>query len=420
MPDTARLREKLAEKIIPIDGQSAKTAALLQLRADRLREMESRVTPEMIHALEEQLTKRAANIKPYKKQGRTGWRGEFIRELHATRAGPALNRMAVHFILGKAPLRVYRRYGTVSLGPRDKMNGKGEDDPRPVGSPDPFYRWCAGACARVFEADAKKRLPRQYATGVRNGAERMGKATAFDAAQLPGHVFLSPDVENAYMRLLRMQSVLDMCKVHPLAGTMSLAVYTLPTIYVHDIKGARPRRYPTIDGVIQGCGIATNAYCISQQEPIHWITKTAEAAAHGESDLPRFDEDPPEDVRIFLAEWLQEHRIRQPTAEDSVVVNRHFADNGVYAVVPALAENLPALAERCLAVKGLNYKHEWEAWSPSQVTLRSGNSWTFDLKKPEEGLILAGGECGPIDVSIFLGHESYIKAKLRKKAEKIR
>ena len=86
-PGADEFDEKLAEKIIPIDGQSAKTAALLQLRADRLREMESRVTPEMIHALEEQLTKRAANIKPYKKQGRTGWRGEFIRELHATRAG---------------------------------------------------------------------------------------------------------------------------------------------------------------------------------------------------------------------------------------------------------------------------------------------------------------------------------------------
>ena len=54
------------------------------------------------------------------------------------------------------------------------------------------------------------------------------------------------------------------------------------------------------------------------------------------------------------------------------------------------------------------------------MTLRNGDLWTFDLKKPEEGLILAGGECGPIDVSIFLGHESYIKAKLRKKAEKIR
>ena len=310
LPDSVRLREKLAEKIIPIDGQSAKVDALLQLRSRRLREMESRVTPEMIHALEEQLTKRATNIKPYKKQGRTGWRGEFIRELHATRAGPALNRMAIYFILGKAPLRVYRRYGTVSLAPRDKMNGKGEDDPRPVGAPEPFYRWCAGACARVFEADAKKRLPRQYAIGVRNGAERMGKCTAFDAAQLPGHVFMSPDVMNAYMELLRMETVQDMCEVHPLAGTMSLAVYTLPTIYVHDIKGALPQRYPTIDGVIQGCGIATEAFCISQQKPIHWITKTTEAAVRCESDLPSFDEDPSEDVRIFLAKWLQEYRIR--------------------------------------------------------------------------------------------------------------
>ena len=121
---------------------------------------------------------------------------------------------------------------------------------------------------------------------------------------------MSPDVMNAYMELLRMETVQDMCEVHPLAGTMSLAVYTLPTIYVHDIKGALPQRYPTIDGVIQGCGIATEAFCISQQKPIHWITKTTEAAVRCESDLPSFDEDPSEDVRIFLAKWLQEYRIR--------------------------------------------------------------------------------------------------------------
>ena len=53
------------------------------------------------------------------------------------------------------------------------------------------------------------------------------------------------------------------------------------------------------------------------------------------------------------------------------------------------------------------------------VTLRDGGTWSFDLKPPEEGLILAGGECGPIDASISLGHENYIKAKLRKKAEKL-
>ena len=176
------------------------------------------------------------------------------------------------------------------------MNGKGVDDPRPVGAPDPFYRRCVGAGARVFEADAKKRLPQQYAICVSNGAVRMGKSTAFDAAQLPGHVWLSPDVRNAYMEIVQ-----DICQVHPLAGTVSLAIYTLPTIYVHDIKGALPQRYPSIDGVIQVCGIAIQAYCISQQKPIQWITQTAEAAARGQLQLPHFDEEPQEDVRIFLA-----------------------------------------------------------------------------------------------------------------------
>ena len=46
------------------------------------------------------------------------WRSKrSIRGLHATRAGPALHRVAVQFLLGKAPLRVYQRYGTVSMHP---------------------------------------------------------------------------------------------------------------------------------------------------------------------------------------------------------------------------------------------------------------------------------------------------------------
>ena len=52
-------------------------------------------------------------------------------------------------------------------------------------------------------------------------------------------------------------------------------------------------------------------------------------------------------------------------------------------------------------------KDEWESSSPSRVTLRNGDAWTFDLKKPEEGFILAGGECGPIDVTIFVGNDNY-------------
>ena len=63
MPGTARLRERLAEQIIPIDGQSAKVEALLEIRARRLAEMQPRVTPEIIHVLEEQLTKRVNTLK---------------------------------------------------------------------------------------------------------------------------------------------------------------------------------------------------------------------------------------------------------------------------------------------------------------------------------------------------------------------
>ena len=91
------------------------------------------------------------------------------------------------------------------------MNGRGEDDPRPVGGPELFYRWCVGAGAKVFEEDAKKKLlPHQFSIGGRNGAERMGRCTAFDAAQLPHHVWLSPDEENAYQTLLRIEAVQDM------------------------------------------------------------------------------------------------------------------------------------------------------------------------------------------------------------------
>ena len=60
------------------------------------------------------------------------------------------------------------------------MNGKGEDDPRPVGAPDPFYRWCVGAGAKVCREEIKKRPPQQYANGASNGAERMGKCISFE------------------------------------------------------------------------------------------------------------------------------------------------------------------------------------------------------------------------------------------------
>ena len=139
LPDSARLREKLKEKIRPMDAEVEKAEALTRLRHRRLEEMQKQITPEMIYELDEALAKRASKFKPFKKKGRTGWRNEYIKQLHETRAGPALRRLAIEFLIGKTPIEVYKRYGYVSLGPRDK-NGRGPGDPIPVGSPEPFWR----------------------------------------------------------------------------------------------------------------------------------------------------------------------------------------------------------------------------------------------------------------------------------------
>ena len=418
LPDSERLRQRLREKLHPVEDMPEKAERLMKLRLERLHQMQSLVTPQMLHELDELLAKRATTLKPHKKKGRTGWRFEYIRQFHATRAGPILRRMAIHFILGFAPLEVYMRYAHVSLSPRDK--GRGDDDPRPVGAPEPFWRWSVGSANKLLEAHAKKVLhPHQFAIGVSSGAEKMGKLTSFEAAQLSEHAWVIPDVKNAYCELDREETVNDCCEWHPLAGAMVIALHTVPTVYVHDNRGAPSRRYTTADGVIQGCGFGMTAFCVVQRKPVEWITKTAEAAGRGVEDLPDFICKPPNDVRTHMRKWLSENRIAQPTKDSTIVVSRHYADNGTYGVVPELAAQLPALASTCMAVKGLTYKSTWEAWAPFAVTLDGGDAWTFDVKKPEEGLILVGGELGPIDASLFIGSENFIRTKLFKKAMRI-
>ena len=72
-----------------------------------------------------------------------------------------------------------------------------------------------------------------------------------------------------------------------------------------------------------------------------------------------------------------------------------------------------------MAVKGLKYKSEWQVWGKTEALLHSGDGWTFDIKKPHEGLILVGGELGPIESSIIIGNDNFVRATLKKKALKI-
>ena len=90
---------------------------------------------------------------------------------------------------------------------------------------------------KVYEHGSKAKLqPHQFAIGVPNGAERLGKATAFDAAQLDFLLWSSPDILNAFMILKRKEALEDQCRLHPLAGTMMIALYKVPTVYVHDTR----------------------------------------------------------------------------------------------------------------------------------------------------------------------------------------
>jgi hypothetical protein len=61
--------------------------------------------------------------------------------------------------------------------------------------------------------------------------------------------------------------------------------------------------------------------------------------------------------------------LARPTDNSAIVVHSHFADNCAYGVSPQLATNIPALAAKCMEVKGLRYKSVWEAWSPTEISL---------------------------------------------------
>ena len=104
---------------------------------------------------------------------------------------------------------------------------------------------------------------------------------------------------------------------------MVYTVYAVVTIYVHDTRGMRPVKYPSADGVIQGCGMAMHTCCNSQDEPIEWITQPLRAAGRGQVCIPEFKTEPPDDFKDFIRECLKENRISKPTAESSVVVHRH-------------------------------------------------------------------------------------------------
>ena len=118
---------------------------------------------------------------------------------------------------------------------------------------------------RVIKLPFSKKLllPHQYAIGVRSGAEKMGKRTSFDAAQLPGHQWLIPDVVNAYDELDREEAVNDMCEVHPLAGTNDYCSVHCSHFVSNETRDAESQKYVTVTGAIQDRNAGVHVFTIS-------------------------------------------------------------------------------------------------------------------------------------------------------------
>ena len=52
-------------------------------------------------------------------------------------------------------------------------------------------------------------------------------------------------------------------------------------------------------------------------------------------------------LRTFLEGWLAAHTLTEPTANTTIVVHRHYADNGVFGVAHELLRGFPELAAAC-------------------------------------------------------------------------
>ena len=119
-----------------------------------------------------------------------------------------------------------------------------------------------------------------------------------------------------------------------------------------------------------------------------------------------------------MQDWLEKNRVEKMPASTRVI-NRQFADNGVFAVCSELAEAVPSLAEICLSVKGLQFKKSWDIWAQ---TPRNYSHPDFKVRKPEEGLVVLGGlvhstEC--TEVEVLVGTNTFLSKHVETLSSKI-
>ena len=404
------LLEALPRKIIPPEPE--RTARLQRYADANLAGLKSEITDDAIAELEFELTKRALTLQAHKQRGLTGWRYDTIRALahHAKRDDwRAILRAVIFLLLGGGSTATRRFWTGASLMPlyKDTMDA---GDPRPVGAPDPLYRWGAGTVMRMHLPKVAERLGEgQFAVGVSAGPETLVLAARMDAELYPGQSFVQGDIRNAYGDMERDAPLEEAAQISPLFGAVATASYAGCTTYL--LPGAPA--FTTDKGAIQGCPLGMALYCLATRRPVAWaqtiLNEVAEgrgAGVTGHAELA----DMPDEARGLAAECVRLHTIQG--AIEGAVRTRTFADNALFRVPRGVEGMVPPIAQICLATRGLQYKPKaWEAWSPTPglTTLPGVISVAH---APADGMVVIGGALGPLDVVGVLGGESAIAARL--------
>ena len=159
------------------EGDDRRTAMLAEAAQQMSPQLRARITEDDVAELEEQMAARAATLPAHSQAGLTGWRYDIIRAM-ARHAGPddwrAISGAVRYILLGGGSVATRRFWRSPTLGPRCKKDTMRADDPRPVGAPDPLYRWAVGTVMRSNRDKVATRLGvDQYAIGVSAGAEAM-------------------------------------------------------------------------------------------------------------------------------------------------------------------------------------------------------------------------------------------------------
>ena len=393
--------------------QEVRTAALGRIAESRAPRLRASITEEDIAELEEQMTARAATLPAFSQTGLTGWRFDIIRAL-ARHAAPADWRAilgaARHLLLGGGSEATRRFWGAPTLGPRYKKETMRADDPRPVGAPDPLYRWAVGTVMRMSKDRVAAKLGLdQYAIGVSAGAEAMVLAGRMDAEQRPEYTSAQGDVRNAYNEMCREAALEEAAGVSPLFGVVAMACYACPTSYV--LPGQSSTIFVSDLGAIQGCPLGMALYCLATRRPVQWAHTTLQNIADGREGAEAVlgITDMPHDVRAQLTACASTH---VPTGGmmGGTIRTRSYADNVLFSVPRGMEQLARDVAAVCLAVVGLQYKPgAWEAWSPTPGLNLPG----FTVHPVADGMVVLGGALGPLDVVGILGDDSAVARRLR-------